>query len=66
MQILQERISAHAVVGYNQQPQNLFTGESIVAFFILMLKMCNLFVQTVSFISSAVFFTAQFPRITCG
>jgi len=34
---------------YNRQSQNLFTGESIVAFFILMLKMFNLFAQPAVF-----------------
>jgi hypothetical protein len=61
----QPRPPSLAVVGYNQQPQNLFTGESIVAFFILMLKMCNLFVRAVSFIS-CIIVTAPSPRIPCG
>jgi hypothetical protein len=38
-----------AAVSYNLQPQNLFTRESIVAFFILMIKMFNLFAQPLVF-----------------
>jgi len=76
-------LSAAPMQSFSDKPPitKLFTGESIVAFFILMLKMFNLFAYPVVFISREnyvnrhltknvsfiLFMTiALFPRITRG